>query len=71
MALKLFNKSIVKRCEYCRYATKYPGSDTLFCKYRGVVEASDKCRKYRYDILKRQPVKQSISDDYSKEDFVL
>lgn len=71
MALKMFNKSIAKRCEYCMHATTYAGNDTLFCKYRGVVEPSDKCRKYRYDILKRQPSKQTLGNDYSKDDFVL
>lgn len=71
MALKMFNKSIAKRCEYCRHATTYHGSDVLFCKYRGVVEPNNNCRKYKYDILKRKPLKQSISNDYEKSDFIL
>lgn len=71
MALKLFNKSLAKRCEYCRHSNTYLGSDTIFCKYRGVVEATNNCRKYRYDILKRKPLKHTVSNDYSKDDFIL
>lgn len=69
MGNKLFNKSLPKRCEYCANSKTYTNDETLLCKYHGVVNAFDKCRKYKYDILKRIPKEKKLGDDYSPEDF--
>jgi len=50
----LFRKDIEPRCLYCARGTQLEG-DTILCKRRGVVQAGDHCRAFRYDPLKRVP----------------
>ena len=71
MKKKLFNKDIPPKCEYCRFSSEFGSENQLLCKYKGVVECFDSCRKYKYDILKRKPQTVKLGNDYSDEDFVL
>ena len=68
----LFRKRIEKSCFYCRFGTMLEDGLAL-CTKRGVVSAERKCRKFRYDPLKRVPVKPRALDfgKYDKEDFSL
>ena len=45
----------------------------MLCSRRGIVPMYHKCRKFRYDPLKRVPAKQKTLDfsNYYKEDFSL
>ena len=71
MGNKNFNKELAKRCEYCVHGTKSKYTDEVFCIKRGITELNDFCRKYKYDPLKRIPVRQKPSDNYKPEDFSL
>ena len=69
MGNKVFNKELPKRCEYCVYGKKSEFTNEVLCIKRGVVDASDSCRKYKYDPLKRTPQRAKMSDNYSPQDF--
>jgi len=69
--LRFFNKSIDKRCEYCKHSKSYMVEEEILCKYKGVVNYTDSCRKFKYDILKRQPQKVRQGENYSSDDFVI
>lgn len=68
---KLINKKIQPQCAYCRHARTFAEDSEILCKYKGVVQPHDHCRKFKYDILKRAPQRQTLGDDYSVEDFKL
>ncbi|MEE1075455.1 MAG: hypothetical protein U0K93_08260 [Acutalibacteraceae bacterium] len=71
MSNKLFNKKLEHHCEYCVYGTNSEFSNEVLCLKRGVTDAKDSCRKYKYDPLKRLPPKAKISNNYNPEDFLL
>ena len=68
---KLFNKKISPACKYCRFSTELAFTNDMICKYKGVTECDNSCRKYRYDPLKRQPHTLLIEKNYKKSDFEL
>ncbi len=70
MALKLFKGKIEPQCVYCEYAEYSEGQNVAVCrKIGGVMQLHSKCKKYRYDPLKREPKKAQLSSGFSKEDF--
>lgn len=72
MALKLFKGNTEPQCAYCEYAEITKGSDMVVCrKIGGVMQIFSKCKKFRYDPLKREPKVLSFSRDYSQDDFKL
>ena len=72
MKQKLFNKKDqIKRFDNCLQGEKAQDKMSIFCKKKGVKEPDDFCRKYKYDPLKRVPLKVVIDTDYSPEDFML
>ena len=71
MQKKGFNKKLPHYCEYCVHGTCSEFSNEVLCKKRGITDRKDSCRHYKYDPLKRDPVKAKISDNYSPEDFTL
>ncbi len=72
MALKLFKSSIEPQCAYCEHSEIAPGGNVAVCrKIGGIMQLHSKCKKYKYDPLKREPKTISLSGDYSKEDFEL
>ena len=62
---------IAPKCEYCVHARPSPDGETVLCPKKGVVEKDSKCRKYKYDILKRQPKHKPKLQEFSAEDFEL
>lgn len=62
---------IAPKCEYCVHARPSPDGKTVLCPKKGVMEKDSKCRKYKYDILKRQPKKKPKLQEFSAEDFEL
>ena len=68
----LFRKRIEKSCTYCRFGTILEDGLAL-CAKRGVVSSYCKCRKFRYDPIKRIPAKPKVLDfgKYDQEDFTL
>lgn len=71
MSNKHFNKELPHCCEYCVHGNNSEFSGEVICIKRGVTDAKDCCRKYKYDPLKREPARQKISDNYRPEDFSL
>lgn len=46
-------------CAFCERATPIPtpegGEDAVVCEKYGIVKADHVCRRFRYDMLKREP----------------
>ena len=66
-----FNKKLAKSCAYCVHGTVLEGFNETVCKKRGVTNKRDFCRSYKYDPLKRIPVKPKLADNYTPDDFEL
>ena len=65
---KLFGNNITPNCEYCELAQFSSGK---FICTKNKVLVNNKCRKFKYDPLKRVPNSTPSLDKYSLEDFVL
>ena len=68
----LFRKKIERSCAYCVYGAAIE-EDLILCSKKGVVSPDGKCMKFRYDPIKRIPVKPKALDfsKYDPEDFTL
>ena len=72
MALKIFSKSIEPQCAFCEHGSVKENGKTVLCrKAGGIMQAYSKCKKFKYDPLKREPKVISFSGNFSKEDFSL
>ena len=72
MALKLFKGKTEPQCGYCEYAEIAPYGNVAVCRKAGaIMQLHSKCRKFRYDPLKREPKMPSFSAEFSKDDFSL
>ncbi len=72
MALKLFKGSNEPQCALCEYAEISIDSGVAVCrKIGGIMQLSSKCKKFRYDPLKREPRSLSLANDFDKSDFEL
>ncbi len=52
----LFRKKIEPRCAYCAHGAQV-SAEEVACEKKGVVDASGSCRRFKYDPLKRVPMK--------------
>lgn len=68
---KLFNKEVLPACKHCLHSTDLAFTDDMICKYKGITESDNSCRKYKYDPLKREPSSARIEKNYKKSDFEL
>jgi len=50
----LFDKNIEPSCSYCCFGERI-GDDEVACSRHGIVTPDNRCRKFRYDPLKREP----------------
>lgn len=68
----LFRKKIDRYCTYCKFAGKI-NEDQVICQKYGIVPASHKCRRFRYDPLKRIPARSASLDfeRYEEKDYSL
>ena len=68
----LFRKKISPSCSYCICGTKLDNGQIL-CTKKGPIEPREKCMSFRYDPLKRTPVKAKALDfsKYEQDDFSL
>lgn len=72
MKNKLFNKNeISPSCSYCEYGKLSPDGESVLCIKKGVMEKNDFCKKFSYDILKRQPKRPQALSKFSEDDFSL
>lgn len=68
----LFKKDMDPRCAYCKRGAVLD-EERVMCIRKGVVAADDRCRRFRYDPLKRVPPK-PLAANFShlkEEDFSL
>ncbi len=68
----LFRKKIERSCAYCVHGTKID-DELILCVKKGVVPVDKSCWKFRYDPVKRVPVKAKAMDfsKYDEEDYSL
>ena len=68
----LFRKKVDRYCAYCEFAGKI-SDDQMVCQKCGIVPATHKCRRFRYDPLKRVPSKAKTQDfsKYDQKDYSL
>ena len=71
MRRKLYGNNIQPCCEYCTYARRATDGRVMLCPRRGIVPLYHKCRKFKYDPLKRIPFRQPPLQKYQPEDFKL
>lgn len=68
---KFFKSDIPPACAYCSHGRSITGGKEVFCLKKGIVDANNSCRAFKYDVLKRKPQGTSIEKNYSEEDFKL
>lgn len=68
----LFNKRTTPDCSYCKRSQDLRDGSYL-CSVNGVTKPSEGCKKFKYDPLKRKPVKGKALDSnaYDDADFSL
>ena len=68
----LFRRDIEPRCEYCRHGTAL-GSEEIGCVKRGIMSYYERCPKFRYDPIRREPERREKVDSghFTPEDFEL
>lgn len=71
MTKKFFDKTLPRRCEYCLNANPIGNDGEMVCHKHGITRADDCCHSYKYDPLKREPMRKKLADNYSPEDFAL
>lgn len=64
-------KRFEAKCEYCAFARVPDDRSMVLCTKKGLVDFSDSCRRFKYDPLKRIPVKISLNTDFTEDDFKL
>lgn len=72
MRKSVFNTvSISPACAYCQHGKPSPDGETVLCVKKGVVAKDYKCRKYKYDIMKRVPRRAPELQQFDEDDFKL
>lgn len=72
MRKKMLNtKGLSPSCSYCEYGKASVDGETVLCRKKGVVEKDFACKKFKYDILKRQPKRPKPLEKFNPEDFSL
>ena len=72
MALKIFNKNTEPQCAFCEHGSPVGDGETVLCRKMGaVMQSFSKCKKFKYDPLKREPKVISFKGDFSKDDVSL
>lgn len=57
------------KCAYCLHARIPDDKSCVLCKKKGIMSFDDSCKKFKYDPLKRVPVKIRINNDFDEDDF--
>ena len=66
----ILRKKIDPRCAYCARGVPLAKQGEIGCVRRGVMDAGDFCRSFRYDPMKRVPPKPvRLRGDYTDADF--
>ena len=68
---KHFSKEIMPRCAYCLKGQAISGGEEIFCIKKGITAPNDSCKSFKYDPLKRVPMRAPSRSGFTKEDFEL
>ena len=72
MKFRFFGKNIEPACEYCALGKLTSDGKNVLCKKKGVTALYYKCRRFRYDPLRRIPKRPlPTTTEFTKEDFEL
>lgn len=68
----LFRKDIARSCQYCTHGVQLD-EERILCSKKGLTSITSSCRRFRYDPLKRIPIRKKAVDfaKYDQEDFSL
>ncbi|MBP9989405.1 MAG: hypothetical protein KBT46_07890 [Ruminococcus sp.] len=58
-------------CKLCAHGIISPDSDNVLCVKTGIRQLDSSCKSFRYDPLKRIPLKPNKANDFTEEDFQL
>lgn len=69
--IPLWENDMPEICRFCAYAKRIPGAEEVYCeKKRQVFPEDNTCKKYVYDILKKEVRRGKAPErKYSKEQF--
>ena len=68
----LFNKKdVTPSCSYCVHGRLAPDKSSVLCMKKGVVDIEYSCSKFRYDPLKRKPMRPRAIEKFEESDFAL
>ncbi len=71
MSKNIFGKP-EPQCRYCEHGSAAAYSDSVVCKKAGgVMSPFSKCKKFKYDPLKREPSVITLNKDFDSSDFFL
>ncbi len=65
----IYRKTIEPHCRLCRHATLTENSLNVICEIKGKMPSDFVCRKYSYDIFKREIKPKPKNKQYKAEDF--
>ena len=69
---KLFNKNdVTPSCSYCVHGRLSPDNESVLCLKKGVVSLDYSCKKFKYDPLKRKPIRPRNIEKFDESDFAL
>ena len=71
MSKKLFDKTLPKKCAYCLHSNPLGNAGEMVCRKKGIIDENDYCKGYKYDPLKREPLRQLVSTDFTPDDIKL
>ena len=67
----LFDNQITPSCEYCEHGRDSSEYNMIMCKKKGIVSPYFRCKKFRYDPLRRVPKRAEAQRRFTPEEFAL
>ena len=68
---RLFGANVEPVCGYYKNGTATKNGDKIMCLRKGMVDPGFKCRRFKYDPLKRVPTNQAELPEFTESDFEL
>lgn len=61
------------KCYFCEHGKRIPNTSDVICSKKGIVSEEYVCKKYSYDIFKREVKRKANlnTSKFSREDFEL
>lgn len=71
MRKTVLNKNTTPACGICAHGILSPDGDSVLCIKTGIRQLDSSCRSFKYDPLKRVPLRRNSMGGFTKEDFEL